>query len=422
MEQEDPGIPIEDVMPEEGYTFEDEINGPTPRATPPSFAQGRLARSRRLTVIITGTIGAGFLLMSFMPWTPTLAHYLLPMKFASYIGIGLITIAGIRLGLGLSSGKELNVFRTGEPFAARIVDLAHAPIQQANGSATLFAYFARVVFTHPRTNEAVAATIQSRSLTVLANSAHTLNLRVGETVTGLFDRPNDTAHLYAFLDLKPDVGIVLKKSKRASDLQVLLFVVLGFAAFAAFVTLLVLGDRTSPLQISAAQVAWPAAIGAAGIGSPLLLFAWWSERSAARKRQRENESALAEGGVLQHTDEPFFSKRSPKWRAVQLFAVVGGLGLSAVMGVFASYIANAALDSSTLTEREAALIDAKMTTRYLMFRTYTIEIAWFDNQKRETHGTSPTELNALTSPHLIVETGQGRFGWPYIRRIRSMEP
>ncbi len=113
------------VPPE--YQLEPELLLPMPRPIPEWSKQGRLAKSRRLTVTVLFVIGVVCLPLSWLPLTDRLALYFLPLGYLSWIATGALALSlGLRLFHAVIPGP-FRYIRDGIPLTVRILDLVKAP-------------------------------------------------------------------------------------------------------------------------------------------------------------------------------------------------------------------------------------------------------------------------------------------------------
>src|SRR6185436_9569134 len=93
-----PGIPssppIEDFAPPSGYRFEPELQGTPPRHVPEEFRNSPFFARQRNAMV--GLLVAGALCVAFgqLRIVSEWGLYLLPLAYLSWIGLGLLVLAG----------------------------------------------------------------------------------------------------------------------------------------------------------------------------------------------------------------------------------------------------------------------------------------------------------------------------------------
>src|SRR6185436_20437670 len=119
--------------PPSGFAFEPEFTGEPPRALPESLSQGPYARGRHMAALGFLTFGLLCLAGSRLPGVPTLAYYVLPLGYLSWIGLGSLAVAALSHAEHALRRGPYRYVRDGRPLVARVVSLVKAPSTMMNG-------------------------------------------------------------------------------------------------------------------------------------------------------------------------------------------------------------------------------------------------------------------------------------------------
>jgi hypothetical protein len=102
---------------------------------------------------------------------------------------------------------------------------------------------------------------------------------------------------------------------------------------------------------------------------------------------------------------------------------VAGLGLlTGLVGFTLALSANALLDRSPAEFRPAQIDEMVMVTHNLIFREYEIKYHFTDGDpKRRDYLSTPFEMGQFQGDFAAAEVHAGRFGWPWVKALRSIQ-
>ena len=137
----------------EGRALPPELAGDAPRALPPAFEHGPLARRQRRIAWGLGIASAVCVLLGLMPWVKTLALYILPLRYLVWIGAALATGGAVSHLTRPEMRKAARYIREGTVGWARVQGLVKTPTAVVNGQPSQHAFVATLQVLHPDTRQ-----------------------------------------------------------------------------------------------------------------------------------------------------------------------------------------------------------------------------------------------------------------------------
>jgi len=155
-----------------------------------------------------------FIIFRPIPFVDGMTHYILPLAYLHWIGLGLIAIAIWMFLAGMMKSGRYKYIRHGEPFVGRIlhVDAMEAGTQEV----PQFRFYAVIDYRHPETDELQQATVVAEDQWNHSElEKHSCTLEKGEYVTlvSLPGKVDKTLKIFGFLGLDPEREYLLKNSK-----------------------------------------------------------------------------------------------------------------------------------------------------------------------------------------------------------------
>ena len=408
--------------PPSGYRFEDELDGPAPRPRAEILKRGRHATKQRTSAWALLVVGAILTALGPLPAVQTMGLYFLPLAYLIWIGLVILASGGLGLVLNAARSGPYRYVEEGLPIVARVRALRLVPSASHEGQATRYRFEALFEYLDPETGKPRTAEAASSDFLADARSGLTTSYRVGDyaTAVSLPHDPAKTIKLYGFLDLRPGLGLVRRDaSPEASPVKTLLVVAAIVGFFAALLWNLLAFGRFEPVRITAASVAPVVAVGAIGLGVPVLWSLAAGQARNRRKRDERNAEALARGEAV----EPEVGrKRGPfgdHGLLVTGILAFGALMLGGVTFYGWALTANALLDGSPATTRPVVIDEMVQVTHKALFREYKIKYHFVDDPatKHEFLST-PAHMDTFDGPLALAEVHAGRFGWPWVKEIR----
>lgn len=408
--------------PPAGYRFEDELQGPPPRPRTDELKRGRYAAKQRTTALVMLVFGAILTAIGPLPIVQTMGLYFLPFAYLTWIGLVVLAFGGLGLVLNAVRSGPYRYVEEGVPIVARICALRLVPALIHEGQATRYRFEALFEYLDPESGEPRTAEAPSSDFLADARNGLTTSYRVGDYATAVYlpHDPAKTLKLYGFLDLRPGLGLVRRDAapeSRPHKTLLTLVAIVGF--FAALIWNLYAFGRFEPVQISAASVAPVIAVGAIGLGVPVLWSLAAGQARNRRRRDERNAEALARGEAV----EPEVGrKRGPfgdHGLLVTGILIFGALMLGGVTFYCWALTANALLDGSPATTRPVAIDEMVQITHKALFREYKIKYHFLDDPRTKYDFLStPAHMETFDGPLALAEVHAGRFGWPWVKDLR----
>lgn len=384
--------------PPQPFPPEEELQGDAPRPVPRELYQGSYFRSRFSAMTACVGSGAALFVLSFIPFINEMAHYVLALAYLQWIGIGLIAIgACIYAATVLMQGRFAYV-RSGVAFPLRV--LLEGRYLGGTEQQPQFGFVIAGEFQDPESGEQQFLTLNSEIVSSTSKAdRYECTLNEGDYATAVYlpSKGLESARLYGFLGLNPEVDFIRRDGKPVRG-GVSMFAVLGgIVAFIAVLLLLVgllyAMEFRWPMNEDATFIGALAGIGVtAGLVVGILLFVL---------RNRINLEGGAGSAVILGIGAGIFS------------ALLSGIGLSNL---------NAMLDDSEPEYREFAVIDYwQTTTTPLFICEYEIEFQYIEDG---TDDKMPVWYSRMGEFELcnagVVEVRDGALNWRYIHDIHPV--
>jgi hypothetical protein len=415
--------PLEDFAAPSSYRFEPELQETPPRHVPEEFRNSPYFVRQRNGIV--GLVVAGALCVGFgqLPILKEWGLYVLPLAYLSWVGIGLLVLGA---GTWISSKARrgpIQYVEEGIPLVARIRDQVLRPTMIVNGQPSAYVFSAAIEYRDPVTGALVEKQLDSRSFSTSAKDKYRTSYRIGDYVTAVYlkSNPDKSLRLYGFLELRPDIGLLRKEAGQPpSLLKTVLAVTALFGFFGVLFWNVYALSKYEPLDLTFSQAAWPVAVGGVVLGGGVLV--WLGRRQARTRREMaaRNEKALAAGEAveLETKKQGLFGSHG---LVLSVVIGLGGLLLGGVIVLCWCFTANALLDSSKPEFRPVQIVEFWSTTHNFLFREYQIEYRFpFEKQTRKLLST-PAHMRQLQSGQAVAEVHAGRFGWPWVKTLASIQ-
>lgn len=408
--------------PPPDYAFEPELRDPPMRSIPGELRWGRHGLKQWRTS--WGFVAAGLLCIAFglIPVVQLWGQFLLPLQYLIWIGVGCLAIGAICFVAPLVAKGPYRYVEEGVPLVARICDLAIRPTAIVNGMPAAYAFFALIEYRDPDSGEIVATETKSNEFSVGFKEHLTTSYRVGDYATAVYlpSNPVKTLRLYGFLDLKPGLGLLPREgAPQAGLFQTLALIVVIFGIFAILGWNVYAYSRYAPIEMEASHFI-PFGIGVVLLGGALLAFMAWEGKRQEHKLARRNEEALATGEAVE-IDPVGKTRLGVRGWFLAAVLVLGAMLLGGMTMMCWAFTANALLDSSPPEERPVRIQDLIMTTHGFIFREYTIEYRFPDEDETKKLLSTPDEMTEFFQTNEgIAEVHEGRFGWKWVKTVRPV--
>lgn len=404
--------------PPTDYAFEPELTTPPPRPIPPELRQGRHATKQRRVAwgFLTAAVVCG--LASQLGIVRTWGLYLLPLQYLHVAALICVLVAVITFLVARYRRGPYVYVEEGIALIARVRALELRPTMIMNAQPAAYQFLAEIEYADPETGEVVLAEVLSNEFSAALKDRLTTSFHVGDYATAVYlpQDPERTLRLYGFLDLRPELGVVLREgATETGALTIALTVAAAFGIFGVLFWNLYALQRYGPVTWTWG-LAIPFAIGAVMLGGGLL--AWLAWQTVRIERQRAERNAEAAGGPI---EPPAVAK--PSWFGAQgLFLAIimaaGALLLGGSTALCWALTANAWFDDSLPQFRPVRIEQFVETTHSLIIRDYTIEYRFVDDDaEKHTFLTTPEEIDQFGAPIGVAEVRAGRFGWPWVRSL-----
>lgn len=198
--------------PPADYTFETELLAPVPRPISDLTRRSRMGLRHKWGWRAVAIFGIACVIVGALPTVHFWSHFVLPLAFLSWIGVGIIVI-------GLLGSLDHSYFsvpdrylREGIPLVVRVLELVKLPVRLLSGHAE-YGFRALVEFRDPETGDHCFQQCVSRDFTAGARDAYTTSFKVGDYVTAIYLPGNarTSLRLFGFLDLVPGIGVTTSK-------------------------------------------------------------------------------------------------------------------------------------------------------------------------------------------------------------------
>ncbi len=415
-----PGADHDGFAPPKDFQFEPELQPLPPRGIPYFLREGRYARRQRKTIWSFAVLGLVLIGLGALPIMKVWGQFVLPLAYVVWIGIACLFIAGlIALGSRLLSGAFRYV-EDGIPIVARVTELYLAPAVLVHEQGAAYHFVADAEYLDPDSGELTSRQFTSNSFPADVKHKRTTSFRVGDYVTAIYlpNNPEKTLQLYGFLDLNPHVGVIdvessdnLWKSLLTVIAIPVLFFVLGWNVYAY--------GRYCPLESNFAQMWIPLAIGAVFFGGALIAWLVIESRVEEHKRRALNERSLETGGPIQRSQE-----RDQGWSAsmgggfISVILIAGSLLLGGLTVLCWAFTINSLLDNSPPDVRKVEIDQLVVSTRYFIFREFTIEYHFPGEAETHTLMSTPEQMEKLAGlKQGRAHVHAGRLGWPWVKSI-----
>ncbi len=415
-----PGADHDGFAPPKDFQFEPELQPLPPRGIPHFLREGRYARRQRKTIWSFAVLGLVLIGLGALPIMKVWGQFVLPLAYVVWIGIACLFIAGlIALGSRLLSGAFRYV-EDGIPIVARVTELYLAPAVFVHEQGAAYHFVADAEYLDPDSGELTSRQFTSNSFPADVKHKRTTSFRVGDYVTAIYlpNNPEKTLQLYGFLDLNPHVGVIdvessdnLWKSLLTVIAIPVLFFVLGWNVYAY--------GRYCPLELHFAQMWIPLAIGAVFFGGALIAWLVIESRVEEHKRRALNERSLETGGPIQWSQEG-----DQGWSAsmgggfISVILIAGSLLLGGLTVLCWAFTINSLLDNSPPDVRKVEIDQLVVSTRYFIFREFTIEYHFPGEAETHTLMSTPEQMEKLAGlKQGRAHVHAGRLGWPWVKSI-----
>jgi hypothetical protein len=422
MDQASPAIFSDNLgpfTPPSSYRFEDEFDGEPPRYIPAELKHGRYARRQRRMMCTFLFVGLLAYASSQLPIVKTWALYLLPLGYLNWIGVVSIAIALIGVFRYSSTRGPYRYVQEGVPLVARIHQLILQPTATTHGQPTMYRFFAGIEYRDPDSGNPAVARVASSEISAGAKERLTTSFRVGDYVTAVYLRPKmeTTLQLYGFLDLRPDLGLVLREgATEFGIIKILVTILTVFALLGAMGWNVYALGCYGPADWVFAQLAPPFALGAILLGIPLFGAIVYAGRQSRKRRALLAEKCPEPGQVI----EVGVPKKPGRVMTVfgVLLVAVGMILMGGLTGLCWSFTLNAMLDDSPPQFRPVQVQNLLVVTHKLIFREYKIEYRFLaDADRKHNLLSTPDHMQQFDTDLGLAEVHAGRLGWPWVKTI-----
>lgn len=415
--------------PPSRYQFESEFAAPIPRPIPNELRHGPYARSRRHDVLGLITLSVFCLAFAASPLGRNWANYVLPLAYLGWIAFAIAVFAACLWTFYQFSPGHFQYVETGNPIVGRVcTQELRALFVDENGTQRDlelprdYVYKVQVEYRHPQTRKLVRKSMTSASVSSSVRRNRTLSYRVGDYATLVYlgdeDKVDETIQLYGLLGLRPEIGVISRKTKWIDGN---LRVAVDIAAYATgFVLLLYTVTRVTscmPEQLPAALLL-PALVGGAGawaLGTGLI-------RDFRRRRRQRLDNLNATAALA---GEPTEQHVVSYWLATPFRKNGIGLGLfvaGAAATASAAILANALLDTSLPRYVPIKVEDKTATTKKLVLRSYEIKYRKKGESQIRSYFPSYIEFEQFRGPFPVAVIRTGRFGMSWVERLEPDLP
>lgn len=400
--------------PVESQTLPKELVGPAPRELPDSVKSGRLAQRRRQ--VFWGCMTAGGLCAAIapLPFVDTLALYVLPLGYLTWIAVGLAVIGAANYFVPAELNKACRYIREGQTAFARVCSLVKTPTVLVEGQVTTYAFVAQVELLHPETGEPVQREVKSRDFPAGEKDQTDTRFRVGDAVPvvwlpGRFDK---TLQIYDFLEATPESSLVRRTVQSPLWKTILLVAAIPLIFFALFWNIYAFGRYSPPDFDYLRQGIVPMAIGGT-VGLAVLLLSAFATLKRNRQRVQRNTQAAAAGEAIE------LQPRQNALRTVVfgLALTAGAILLSGATVLGWCFTANALFDRSEPKFAPVLITNMTQTTHAFLFREYELEYRFLKSADSQKMLTTPQHLGQFAAQIGLARLREGWLGWQWVETV-----
>jgi len=403
-----PQLPGPDQLPEE-------LRGPTPRPRPAFVRQSPLA-AKQLNIFLGCMVAGGMcLVLSPLPFVKTMALYLLPLEYLTWIGLGLCAIGALIYVSGAELKRACKYLEEGEAAFGRVQALVKKPTLLVHGQPSTYALFAAVEVRHPETGETCLREVKSRDFSASKKDRVSTRFRVGDAVPVVWlpHKFDKTVQIYDFLDVSPEATLQWDTPKASPLWQTIALTAFLVAfMFALFWNVYAIG-RFEPLDFEFMQGLPVFALG--GVISAAAVVACYV--FAIRKRREvaaQNQQAIAAGEAV----ELQINRKPVRGALFAIILVLGAAGLGGATVLCWAMTANALLDKSPAQPVVVGITEMIEETTDFIYREYKMKYRRAQDKSDHTLLTTPDHINQFLQLRIgIAQVRQGRFGWPWVETI-----
>lgn len=290
-----------------------------------------------------------------------------------------------------------------------------------NGQAVQYTITATVGMNHPSSGEPTVLEMTSGGIGEGHKDRFTTSFAVGDVVTvvHLPEDPEGSLRLYGFLGLNPDIGLVPKPGVEPARPFTLALTVVGVVAlFTALFWNVYAFQRFQPIEPDYDAATIPMALGGLLLGGGFLVATLVGHRRERRRQEEANRQAAMDGRPLEYGASSFWGQQGWWARVLAVIVIAGALGLGAVTALVWAWSANALFDGGVAEEVGAQVIRVEVTTESYVFRSYVVVYRLPGSREEIEYSATSDELERFTDRPAVAEVMPGRFGWPWVRRLR----
>ncbi len=374
----------------------DEFRPERPRPIPAKLRQGSYPTKRRGAVWTLLILGAACVAFHYVKMVQELAYYILVLKYLNYIGFALLGIAAVTFLVQRLDPGRFAYIRDGIPIVGKVLSIgSHV---QGDAQFQTFKYLVNVAYRDPDAGQLRTTQIETEEAWP-ENKRPAIDIALDEgqyvTLVGLPGSFHQSLRVYGLLGLDPEREFLLKNGRPMrgmSSLTALLIAVTVCCGLALLMSAIYAIEFCFPKEGD-----WTVAILPGGLGALAGLAGGWS--LVRLERKNNPASTPTEQGCL----------------------LVGGPFLGILAGVVAMALLNAKLDRSPPEYRSIELVEFwEETWTPIFIRNYKIEYREFDREQTEKIPAQKEHMDRFQGVFGVIEVGQGRFGWTWIRGIHPL--
>jgi hypothetical protein len=396
-----------------------ELTGESPRDLPDSVAAGPLSEARRRTFwgCLFGAVVC--FLLSLLPFVKTLAIYVLPLGYLSWISVALCVGAAVEYFRAGELKAAANYIRNGHAAFGRVVELIKCPTIVVNGQPTMHAFQAFVQVINPQTDLPVLVQVKSRDFRTDIKDQVRTRFRVGDCVPKVWlpNRFDETLQIYDFLELTPEASLQRVESPQQMSLwQIIALVVfIPVFIFALFWNIYAMG-RFSPLEFDYLRAgAAPFCIG--GLLALLATILFWL---AARRKRREIEQRNVASSATGDAIEIPYQAGAIRSFLFAIVIVAGAVLLGGLTFLCWCFTANALLDQSPRHAEAVQITDMIQVTHSFLFREFKLKFRRAGRDRDDSMLTTPDHLSQFDVPLGNAQIRSGWLGWQWVETIEPL--
>lgn len=363
-----------------------------PRPLPPYLRVGSYARRQRGTTY--NLIALGIMCLVLSPFVQGFSHYIHPLAWLHWIGLGLIVLAVLRFVGALVSSGRYDYVRNGTPLVGRVIFVGVS--SEGTSEAPMFRYNVACEFDHPDTGKHQHFFFPSEDAFGVGEARkYACTLQPGDYVTllALPGKADSTMRIYGLLGLDPELEFITKNGRPLTGMSPFSAIMVAFVV--GLVILLIMGAFDLMMFSFPLSGDWKLPVAIACGGAIVGAIGALGLRSLGKSAPVEGQAQTGPGA-----------------------AMFGGGLLGLIGAPILFMVLNSQLDSAQGKFEPIEIVQYWQTTHKFVVSDYEIEYRPFPGGETDKKHIRFSQMEQLgDAAYGVLDVSPGRFGYPWARGI-----